>query len=325
MNEKPTKVVSPDWWKDTVYCWQRLPNKALFFTLFAAWVLLFQFWGNSIFSYVHTPSLFAWLHYLYTVGGENNDSSYGELIPFLVVGLFWWKRKELLALPLQAWWPGLLLLAAALALHLCGFLVQQPILSILALFAGIYALTGMAWGRAWLRHSIYPYFLFVFSIPMAAQLNFILFPLRLLVTWLVEMVSHLVGIGVLRQGTQLTDPSGAYGYDVAAACGGMRSLIAVFLLATVVAFGLLRSPANRIILMTFAAPLAVLGNMLRLLAIIFAAEMGGQEWGNYVHEGGPFGIISLLPYVPGMIGLLWVGRWLENREAKNKSVSQEPA
>ena len=325
MNEKPTKVVSPDWWKDTVYCWQRLPNKALFFTLFAAWVLLFQFWGNSIFSYVHTPSLFAWLHYLYTVGGENNDSSYGELIPFLVVGLFWWKRKELLALPLQAWWPGLLLLAAALALHLCGFLVQQPILSILALFAGIYALTGLAWGRAWLRHSIYPYFLFVFSIPMAAQLNFILFPLRLLVTWLVEMVSHLVGIGVLRQGTQLTDPSGAYGYDVAAACGGMRSLIAVFLLATVVAFGLLRSPANRIILMTFAAPLAVLGNMLRLLAIIFAAEMGGREWGNYVHEGGPFGIISLLPYVPGMIGLLWVGRWLENREAKNKSVSQEPA
>jgi len=325
MNEKPTKVVSPDWWQDTVDCWQRLPNKVLFFTLFAAWVLLFQFWGNSIFSYVHTPSLFAWLHFLYTVGGENNDSSYGELIPFLVVGLFWWKRKELLALPLQAWWPGLLLLAAALALHLCGFLVQQPILSILALFAGIYALTGLAWGRAWLRHSMYPYFLFVFSIPMAAQLNFILFPLRLLVTWLVEMVSHLVGIGVLRQGTQLMDPSGAYGYDVAAACGGMRSLIAVFLLATVVAFGLLRSPVNRIILMTFAAPLAVLGNMLRLLAIIFAAEMGGQEWGNYVHEGGPFGIISLLPYVPGMIGLLWVGRWLENREAKNKSVSQEPA
>ena len=74
---------------------------------------------------------------------------------------------------------------------------------------------------------------------MAAQLNFILFPLRLLVTWLVAMVAHLVGIGVIRQGTQLLDPSGAYGYDVAAACGGIRSLIAVFLLATVVAFGLL--------------------------------------------------------------------------------------
>jgi exosortase/archaeosortase family protein len=134
------------------------------------------------------------------------------------------------------------------------------------------------------------------------------------------------------------DPSGAYGYDVAAACGGIRSLIAVFLLATVVAFALLRSPKNRIFLMVLAVPLAVLGNMLRLLAIIFAAEMGGQQWGNWVHEGCPFylpfhnyipffhdqiALANLLPYVPGIIGLLWVGFWLEKREAKNKSATQD--
>ena len=251
-------------------------------------MLLFQFWGNSIFSFVHSPSLFAWLHYLYTVGGENNDSSYGELIPFLVVGLFWWKRKELLALPLQLWWPGLVLLAAALALHLVGFVVQQPILSIVALFAGIYALTGLAWGRAWLRHSRYPFFLFVFSVPVVAQLNFILFPLRLLVTWLVEMVSHLVGIGVIRQGTQLMDPSGTYGYDVAAACSGMRSLIVVFLLATVYGFRHFPLAETADCFDCLAVPFAVLGNMLRLLAIIVAAEIGGQDVGQLVHEGGPF-------------------------------------
>jgi exosortase len=323
MNEVQSKAAPSDWWSDTMECWQRLPNKAFFFTLLAAWVLLFQFWGNSILGYVHTSSLFAWLYNAYTVGGEENDSSYGQIIPFLVVGLFWWKRKELLALPLQIWWPGLLLLVAALALHLFGFLIQQPIPSIVALFMGIYGLMGMAWGREWLRHSVYPFFLFTFSIPLASHLNFILFPMRLLVTWLVEVVAHIIGIGVLRQGTQLMDPSGAYGYDVAAACGGMRSLIAVVLLATVVAFGLLRSPWSRILLISLAAPLAIIGNMLRLLAIIFAAEMGGQSWGNYVHEGGPFGIIALLPYIPGIIGLLWAGRWLEKREAQNKSATGE--
>jgi exosortase len=185
---------------------------------------------------------------------------------------------------------------------------------------------------------LYPFFLFVFSVPMAAQLNFILFPLRLLVTWLVEMVSHLVGIGVIRQGTQLMDPSGAYGYDVAAACGGMRSLIAVFLLATVYGFAMFRSPGKRIFLMALAVPFSVLGNMLRLLAIIFAAEMGGQNWGNWVHEGCPFylpfhnhipffhdqiALANLLPYIPGMIGLLWAGRWLEKRAAKNKSTGEK--
>jgi exosortase/archaeosortase family protein len=102
-------------------------------------------------------------------------------------------------------------------------------------------------------------------------------------------------------------------------------LIAVFLLATVYGFAMFRSPGKRIFLMALAGPFAVLGNMLRLLVIIVAAEMGGQQWGNYVHEGGPFGIISLLPYVPGIVGLLWVGRWLEKREAKNKSAQGERA
>jgi exosortase len=327
MNGNETKTMPPDWRTDTMECWQRLPNKAFFFALLAAWALLFQFWGNSILGYVHTSSLFAWLYSIYNVGGADTatDDSYGNLIPFLVVGLFWWKRKELLALPLNIWWPGLLLLAAALLLHIFGYVVQQPFVSVVALFAGIYALMGLAWGRAWLRHSAYPFFLFVFSIPLTAHLNFILFPLRLFVCWLVEMVAHLVGIGIIRQGTQLMDPSGAYGYDVAAACGGMRSLIAVFLLATVIAFGLLRAPGKRIFLITLAVPLAILGNMLRLLAIIVAAEIGGQHVGDYVHEGGPFGIISLLPYVPGMVGLLWAGRWLERREAKNKSTNEERA
>jgi len=34
------------------------------------------------------------------------------------------------------------------------------------------------------------------------------------------------------------------------------------------------------------------------------AEIGGQKWGNYVHESG---IFSLVPYLPAIIGLLVVG------------------
>ena len=321
MNSHQTKTAPPDWRADTRECWQRLPNKVFFFTLLAAWALLFQFWGNSILGYVHTSSLFAWLNEAYNGPGAE-DAGHGDFIPFLVIGIFWWKRKELLALPLQIWWPGLLILAAALLLHFTGYVVQQPVLSVVALFAGIYGLMGLAWGRAWLRHSAYPFFLFVFSIPLAAHLNFILFPLRLLVTWLVEMFAHLVGINILRHGTQLLDPSGHYQYEVAAACGGMRSLIALFLLATVYAFGTFRSPGKRIFMMSLAMPFAVLGNFMRLFCIILAAEMGGQEWGNYVHEGGPGGVFSLLPYIPGIIGLVWVGRWMENRGTKNKSAGE---
>ena len=247
----------------------------------------------------------------------NADDGYGNFIPFLVIGLFWWKRRELLALPLKLWWPGLLILLAAMLLHVAGYAMQQPYLSIAALFAGIYGLMGLAWGRAWLRHSLFPFFLFMFSIPLGQRAEFITFPLRQLVTRLSELAAHWVlGIDVIRSGTQLFDPSGSYGFDVEAPCSGMRSLIAIFLLATIYGFFVFRSPWKRLLLMALALPFSVLGNLARMLLIIIAAELGGQSWGNYVHEGGPLGIISLVPYLPAMIGLLLTGRWLENRELK---------
>ena len=318
MNETPNSESRQNWWQDTVDCWHRLPNKAFFFALLAAWALLFQYWGNSILGYVRTPSLFSWMHGQYN--NPNADDGHGNFIPFLVIGLFWWKRRELLAQPLKLWWPGLLILLAALLLHVAGYAAQQPYLSIAALFAGIYGLMGLAWGTAWLRQSLFPFFLFMFSIPLGQRAEIITFPLRQLVSRLSELVAHWVlGINVIRAGTQLFDPSGSYGFDIEAPCSGMRSLIAVFLLATIYGFFAFRSPWKRLLLMALALPFSVLGNLARMVLIIVAAELGGQSWGNYVHEGGPFGIISLVPYLPAMVGLLLTGRWLENRELKRTS------
>jgi len=133
------------------------------------------------------------------------------------------------------------------------------------------------------------------------------------VTWLVEVVSHLLDIGVIREGTQLFNPSGSFQYEVAPACSGIRSLVAIFLLATVYGFFTFRSPWKRLFIMALAFPFAVLGNFLRLFMIIVTAEIGGQKWGDFVHENW---ITSLLPYVPAFIGFLLVGAWLEKRGAK---------
>jgi exosortase/archaeosortase family protein len=62
--------------------------------------------------------------------------------------------------------------------------------------------------------------------------------------------------------------------------------------------------------MALAFPFAVLGNLLRMLCIVIAAELGGQGAGNYVHEST---VISLVPYIPAIFGLLWIGRWMERR------------
>jgi hypothetical protein len=47
-----------------------------------------------------------------------------------------------------------------------------------------------------------------------------------------------------------------------------------------------------------------------MLLIIVAAVMGGQAWGDYVHEST---LISLVPYLPALFGFLFIGRWLEEK------------
>ncbi len=178
MNEQAKPGVLAEFQSDFLMCWRQLPNKGFFFLLLAAWLMLFQFLGNSVFGYIHSPSLLQWMYNAYQSGGDYGDDAYGNLIPFLVVGLFWWKRKELLALPLKMWPPALGLVGLGLALHIASYVIQEPRLSIVAMFLGIYGLTGLAWGPAWLRHSFFPFFLFIFCVPMSTVLEPITFPLR---------------------------------------------------------------------------------------------------------------------------------------------------
>ncbi len=317
MNGKSRIRTAGEFWRDTADCWQRLPNKTFFFALLAAWLLLFQFLGNSVFGYVHTPSLFSWMYSCYNTPNAATDDGHGNLIPFLVLGLFWWKRHELLESPLQIWRPGLLILIVGMALQLLSSMLQLPQFSILAMFIGIYGLMGLAWGPKWLLKSSFPFFLFIFSIPLGTHATVITFPLRLLVSRLVEMVAHLFGIDVIRIGTQLMDPSGNFQYDVAPACSGIRSLIANFLLATVYGFLTFREGWKRLFFMALALPFAVLGNLLRLLMVIVAATIGGQSWGNSVHDST---LASLMPYVPAFVGLLLIGRWMETPEQKEQEI-----
>ncbi|SPE60470.1 Eight transmembrane protein EpsH [Verrucomicrobia bacterium] len=297
-------------------CWQRLPNKGFFLFLLAAWLGLFQFLGNSTLGYVHSSSLLRWMHDVYQPNSNPGgfDDAHARFIPLVVLVLFWWKRKELMALPLKAWSPGLMLVGLGLALHILGFAVQQPRLSIIALFTGIYGLMGLAWGPAWLKASFFPFFLFAFCVPLGTLALSITFPLRLLVCQLVELICNtFLAIDVTREGTALIDPSGHYRYEVAAACSGMRSLIATVAMGLIYGMLSFRTWWRRALIIASAFPLAVLGNVIRMLTIVIAAELGGQEWGNWVHEGGPGGILSLLPYVPAFGGMLLLGHWLREK------------
>jgi exosortase len=303
-----------DFATEFVDCWNQLPNKAFFLGLLAAWLLLFQFLGNATFGYIDTSSLFRWMYVAYK--GNDWEEGHGLLIPIAVLVLLWWKRSQLLSLNSRVWWPALVLLAGALLLHMLGYLVQQPRLSIISLYCGIYALMGLAWGPAWMRATFFPVFLFAFCIPFAtlgAPVTTVTFYMRITVAKIVAVIgSNLMGMDIVRDGTQLFNSNHTYGYDVAAACSGLRSTFAILALSTIYGFVSFDKNWKRLVMMASAFPLAMLGNTARMMSILVAAEYGGQIEGNKVHESTFFG---LLPYVPAFLGLMALGHWLRERPA----------
>lgn len=304
--------------------WKGLPNKGLFAGLFAIWVLLFQFVGNSTFGYVNTHSLLEWARWAYI---RHPDDEHGLYIPLVVLVLFWLKRAEFAGVVAKPSFAAFAIILVALAMHTFGYVVQQTRISLAAFFFGLYGLIGLTWGTRVLVKSFFPMCLFAFAIPLGTLAETITFPLRLVATQITTLIaSTVLGISVMQQGTQIFDPTGKFSYEVAAACGGLRSLTAILALCTIYGFLNFPSAWKRVVMIGAAFPLALAANVSRLLMIITVAEAFGQKQGEWVHDNGFF---SMLPYVPAIVGILVLGYLLKEKSKQSPppvvDAAQQPA
>jgi exosortase len=294
--------------------WRELPNKGLFLVLLTAWLLLFMRLGVSTLGYLYTASLPQWMLNIYL--NPNSDEVHGVLVPFLVLGLFWWKRHELLAIPPRTWWPALIGLALAALLHLAGYMVQQPRVSMVAMFAGIYCLIGLAWGPRWMARSFFPFVLFVFCIPLSSLPLFndrITFPLRMLSAWIVDLVAHLgLAPDLKREGTQLFYQGATHQWnvDIAPACSGIRGLTALSLMTISYGMIVFREPWKRLVMILSAIPLAVMNNVLRISFAVLVGRFLGEDALKAVEQKAGF-YTFLFIAIPLVMGTGWLlgDRW----------------
>lgn len=302
--------------------WRGLPWRWHLVALVVAWSALFHFLGVSTFGYAKTHSMFGWWLWVHSRGILDDNGhlislwkvfddteGYAWLIPLVVLWLLWRRKDELLAMTKRVWWLALVLLLGAVAMHVFGHLIQQERVAVAAYCFGLYGLTCLVWGPAWARLALFPFALFVFFVPLGPSVaEIVTFPLRLLATKITAVFSHWVlGINVIQQGTTLFDPLGAYRYEVAAECSGLRSLTVVMAFAVIFGYLNFRSFWRRCALVAAAFPLAVAANVVRLIMIIVAAETFGQKAGNFVHENW---LLSLVPYGIAFGGIYALNWWL---------------
>lgn len=254
----------------------------------AAGVGVFCFFGNATRGYIDTHSVFWWWGVQWF--NPSAEAQHGPLLVAVAAWLFWRNIQHASGATSLggAHASGFLAMAGGLALHVFGYALQQTRVSIVALliFAwGVIALADACGGKEgrWARAAMFPLGFLLLAVPVGF-LDSLGFYLRLGVVSSVQTLAHAAGIEVVRNGTQLFSADGRYQYDVAAACSGVRSFVALLALAVLVGYLQLRGLWRRVVLVVLCVPCVFLGNVVRIGVIVFAGAWFGQATGARVHD-----------------------------------------
>jgi exosortase len=198
--------------------------------------------------------------------------SHGLLIPLIAAYLVWHKRRELGEVPRRpctAAWPFLLLGVLVLAVGRLTFEIHAAALSFVIVLG---ALVAMAGGPRLLRALLFPLAYLIFMVPLPWALYFGAGdPLETATAAISARLVTPLGIPLFREGTLISLPTVTL--EVEASCSGVRTALSLLPLAAAFAYLMVRRPRARALLVASALPIAILVNILRVVAIIIQAYL----------------------------------------------------
>jgi exosortase len=243
--------------------------------------ILFHLLGNRV-ENVNTASAFQWM--IARWGDKESfgaDYSHGYLIPFVSLWVVWSKRAELFAAPKKVCQMGLVLIVAALAMHWLGAKMQQTRISLISLILLIWSVPLYFFGWQVAKRLIFPCSYLIFCVPLNF-LDALAGPLQRIATTMGHEALLGLGIECQRVGTMLRSPY--FDLNVEAACSGLRSLLAMTALTAVYAYFTQKTLLKKWLLFMMSIPIAVAGNIARIVSIALVSITTGQKFGAGLHH-----------------------------------------
>ena len=233
-------------------------------------------WGYQLMLAAHLPSVFR---------DPLEDMSYGWYVPVFSLYVLWRERREILA---SLGEPSVLGPLAALPFLFAGFLGIRGCQVRLEIVGFIGVLLGLVWtffGWRTMQRVLFPLGFLLFCLPLHTYLDLVTIHLRLLGVSIAYEALQGVGVDVVRQGTMLLSPTGAFSIDVADPCSGMRSLFAMMALTAGYAYFTQPTWLRRGLLFALAIPIAVLGNVARIFSIVAVAATCSADFATgFYHD-----------------------------------------
>lgn len=242
---------------------------------------------------------------------ERPDYSHAYIIPFLIMWIFWNEKNKLAAAANNTYRFAYFFLFSTAALFALGSLGGVLALVFISLWTLLLTILGFIYGDKGLK-VLWPLALTAFfAVPWPAFIfRTASFQLRLLSSYLAELMLRAISIPVFREGNIID--LGLIQLEVVDACSGLRYLLPSILMSILAGWLFLKRPLMRSILVVMSIPVAVFSNAFRIMITGILCRWFGPEMAEgFFHDfsGWLVYVISLLV----LLGLLYILRKLENK------------
>ena len=242
-------------------------------------------WGYQLMLMRHLPSVF---------NDSLEDMSYGWYVPVFSLYVLWAERQKILEAVRQdgaagrsvpGTVAGLLVLFVSMFAGFLGTRGLQVRLEIVGFIGMLYGLVWTFYGFRTVRQVLFPVGFLVFCIPLHTYLDLVTIHLRMFAVTIATAILQGCGVEIVREGTMLASPTGAFAIDIAEPCSGMRSLFAMMALTAGYAYFTQPTWLRRGVLFALSVPIAILGNVARILSIAAIAATCSPDFATgFYHD-----------------------------------------
>ncbi|MFO0865536.1 MAG: exosortase/archaeosortase family protein [Gemmataceae bacterium] len=206
--------------------------------------------------------------------------SHGFLVP-IFAGVILWLRKDMWDGSMEPYWLGLPMLATMAILRAYSAMMSVDALDGIALLLGIAGLVLLVGGKKMFLWS-WPGIAFLgFMLPLPYRIEHALAaPLQRWATIASTYVLQTFGFPVLAEGNIIR--MGELRLEVLNACNGLGMLMTFFALSTALAMTIQAPPLDRWILVFSAIPIALISNIVRIVATGIAYRLVSKWFGDLI-------------------------------------------
>ena len=252
------------------------------------------------------------LYQLYSSRWDTIDYTHAYFILPVSLWLIWRKRKEFKILPQSGGsLKALAFLIIGLAMFTLGWRKDFLFVSTMSLIPVAFGLISYQYGFKAAGTVRFPIlYLLLMVPPPLGILDAITLPMRYETSTMAYLILKSFFLSVTKDGLLLS-VEGQQVY-MGPACSGFRSLITMISLGLLYAYLTKGSFKKKMVLLACIVPLALLGNLIRVLILCLLA----YYFGNEVAQGFLHYFSGFVVFIITLLGLIWIESFLHSRDSE---------